>query len=174
MKNKIIIFRFAAILLFVGSYQVAVCQDAAPPAEPNRSSIFGVYSGTTPCGSFVRQMLAIPNTACEKIKWNLTLYQPVNGIGSYTLKFSYGMQANGSAGFTGGGQAAEIRGTWTISKGTKTDPDAIVYELNLGKSRAQLLLVKIDENVLHLLYMDRNLLIGGASWGYALNKVRNR
>ena len=170
MKNSKIVHWFMIITLIAGTDHLAICQgiDAEKPA------VF--FAGSTPCGGYVRQLLMIPaNATCDKIKWNLALYQSADpGLASkYKLSCTYGMQANGSSGFTGGGQNLEMEGTWTIDRGTKSNPDAVVYRLNPGKNRPAIFLIKMDEAILHFLYRDTNLLIGNAGWGYALNRINN-
>lgn len=135
-----------------------------------------VFHGRTPCGDHVRSFLQVPGTAaCEMIRWELSLY---NDEGSteparFYLKYTYGMNQPNSENFTGGGSASSWAGTWKKLQGTKADPDAVVYQLEREASPARLFLVRMDNDVIHLLYSDRSLLIGNAGYSYALYRVKN-
>ncbi|HJP62939.1 MAG TPA: hypothetical protein VJ844_05825 [Mucilaginibacter sp.] len=167
-KYGMITIRSAAILIFCNCCYSGFCQDTSS----NKLPASAVYTGSTPCDGYVRQLIGIPNNlTCDKIKWELTLFQGAGKAKRYKLKCSYGMQANGSPGLTGGGASIETEGTWIITGGAKFKPDAIVYELKPGGNMPAIILVQMDENILHFLYRDGNLLIGNAGWGYALNKA---
>jgi hypothetical protein len=131
------------------------------------------FVGTTPCDNLPRQLLGIPaNSPCERITWQLTLLTNQNSRLPTTWKLvsTYGMQAHNAPGFVGGGTTVELQGTWAIVKGTKSNPDAVVYDLNADKPQKSLSFVKVGEHLLHLLNRDKGLLIGNASWSYTLNK----
>jgi hypothetical protein len=135
-----------------------------------------VYAGTSPCDAFVRQLIGIPdNAACEKIKWQLSLFGYAGQGVSKTFKLTcqFGMQEQNAPGFVGGGQSLALEGTWIQGKGVATDADAIVYQLHPSGKVASIFLVRMDDNILHFLYRDKNLLIGNAGYGYTLNRINN-
>ncbi len=133
------------------------------------------FVGSTPCDDLPRQFLGIPaNSPCERITWQLTLLTNQNSRLPITWKLvsTYGMQAQNAPGFVGGGTTVELQGTWAIVKGTKSNPEAVVYDLNADKPQKSMSFVKVGEHLLHLLNRDKSLLIGNASWSYTLNRKR--
>ena len=141
---------------------------AEPPFPGSKRTRFG----EPPCDDPPRQFLGIPtNSACERITWRLTLLTNQNTRlpTTYKLVSIYGMQAQSAPGFVGGGTTAEVQGTWAIVKGTKSNPDAVVYDLNADKPRRSMSFVKVGDHLLHLLNRDKGLMIGNASWSYTLN-----
>lgn len=56
-------------------------------------------------------------------------------------------------------------GSWRMGKGIKSNPEAVVYELNGAVS-----LFKVDPDILHVLNRDRSLMIGTGGWSYTLNR----
>jgi hypothetical protein len=123
------------------------------------SVVVGIFEGRTPCGEPAIAFTGFPATNCEKIKWELTLY------------------ANDSsrrpAGYVYRGTRSTRQGTWSMERGTATDPDAVVYRLHYDTGRS-LNLLRADENVLLLLGPDLTLLVGDASWSYTLSRTDRR
>jgi hypothetical protein len=62
-------------------------------------------------------------------------------------------------------------GTWTILRGTKNDPDALVYQLRPDDSQQLTSFLKADDNHLFLLDGELNLLVGNALFSYTLSRV---
>ena len=65
----------------------------------------------------------------------------------------------------------ELKGKWTIGKGTNESAEAVVYKLNAGNSPISLSFLKPDQNLLHLLDLDKRLMIGNGAWSYTLNRI---
>ena len=55
-------------------------------------------------------------------------------------------------------------------KGTKSDANAIVYELDAFGSDGPIFLLKADRDVLFFLGNDGSLLVGNEDFGYTLNR----
>ena len=131
------------------------------------------FIGSTPCDDLPRQFLGIPtNSPCERITWQLTLLTNQNTRlpTTYKLVIIYGMQTQSAPGFVGGGTTVALQGIWAIVKGTESNPDAVVYDLNADKPRRSMSFVKVGDHLLHLLNRDKGLMIGNASWSYTLNR----
>jgi len=131
-------------------------------------SAFGTFAGSSPCGELFRQALRIPSdAACDLVQWELTLRRDAKtqAPSHYELRGEYGSVAEGKPGLAGGGKTLERRGAWTIGKGSRSDPDAIVYELDGIVS-----LVQVDANILHVLNPDLSLMVGTSGWSYTLNR----
>lgn len=129
------------------------------------------FSGNSPCGGYVKSLLGIPVSAdCDRVQWKATLLQNTE-TRAFQLNVIYGMQEQSGPGFAGGGTQKEIAGKWKVTQGTPVNPQALVYELEYGGHTLRFL--QLDGSILHLLYTDRNLMIGDAGWSYTLHKVNN-
>jgi hypothetical protein len=64
----------------------------------------------------------------------------------------------------------KVTGQWNLLKGTAANPDAVVYELIIP-NRNNLLLQKIDDNILYFLDPQKNLLVGNQYFSYVLNRA---
>lgn len=138
-------------------------------------SIFGSFVGSSPCGNVIHPLLKMSaNVACDFTKWKLTLYQDSTTKAPTTFQLScqYGVSQPNTSGFIGGGTSVEATGKWAIIKGSKTNPAAVVYQLNPDKPEISLSFVKMDENVIHLLYSDKSLMIGNSGYSYTFNKAK--
>lgn len=163
--NGIVLIKLALLSLML----LSTC----PSSPPLDSSQLGVFVATSPCNEVSRRLLQIPATAnCEMIKWNLTLYQDASPT-TYKLNCSYGLPQPGTNGLSGGGTKVAREGKWTIARGTKVNPDAVVYELDADTPQESVSFLKLDDNVLHLLDLDESLAIGTAGWSYTLNRTEH-
>ena len=136
----------------------------------------GTYVASTPCSEGTRPLPGIPvGAGCEFIKWDLTLYQqdPGKTPATFTLHCLYGIPKQGTTGFIGGGKKLDMAGTWTIHKGTPSNPGAIIYQLTDDKTNKTISFLKLGDDLLHLLDDHQRLMIGTAAWSYTLNRVGN-
>jgi hypothetical protein len=153
MKSRVMV----AMLVVAGSVN-------AQSESGTEASVFGVFCGSSPCGEPIRQVLQIPtNGGPELIEWKLTLYERPS---RYELRCEYGLTAPGKPGLAKDIRTLERKGEWTKGKGTKSNPDAIVYELNGALS-----LLEVDANILQVLNPDRSLMIGNGGWSHTLNRT---
>jgi hypothetical protein len=108
--------------------------------------------------------------------WDLVLYQdPQTGTPTtYSLKSAYGLSKQGTNGLIGGGRRIVMEGKWTITTGTKVDPEAIVYQLNADDAQATVSFQKINDNLIHVLNSEKTLLVGNGAWSYTLNRMDNQ
>jgi hypothetical protein len=107
------------------------------------------------------------------VEWKLTLYkhpitnEPTNykltSINRFVIKETNMPSEPGTK--------AESEGRWTIVRGTKKDPDAVVYRLNPGKPEISIDMLKLGHNLLHLLDDEGSLMIGNEFYSYTLNRV---
>lgn len=158
------------------SFTLSRSQKAAPPTNSfsklttrtipssssrTGSSILGVFVGRSPCRDVARQINRPVNADCIKVKWELMLYQDPNTLSptSYKLKGTFFRE--------------RIReGKWTIVRGTRADPNAIVYQLDTKEPQKSLFLLKADDNILFFLDNEANLMVGDAEFSYTLNRTR--
>lgn len=138
------------------------------------TSLDSEFVGTTPCTALPRDFLKIPsNAACECIRWHLTLHagDGAGSRGTYLLVTIHGMAETNAPGFFQGGTKTETTGQWRTTVGGRLDPRATVYQLQATDPHRSLSLIKIDENLLHPLTYDGQLMVGNDSWSFTLNRT---
>ncbi len=131
---------------------------------------FGVFEGTSPGVVDARPFLQIPLTGkCDFIKWKLT-FLPDNQPGTssaFKLEQEYGYYPDNRTNKTLG--KATIEGRWEKVRGTKSNPDAVVYRLTAGPHTISFL--QLDNNLLHLLNTDKSLMNGDGGQGFTLSRT---
>jgi hypothetical protein len=128
--------------------------------DPGKPTLYSVYDGRTPCQDLAIQLNEKVTIQCIKIKWRLVLYKDsiTGNPATYNLQGFIYKKGN-----------ARI-GKWHIIRGTKTNPAAIIYQLD-KEGTAPLFFLKGDDNVLFFLDREKNLLVGNRDFSYTLNKV---
>jgi hypothetical protein len=127
---------------------------------PKGPQVHGYFVGRSPCQDIARMLNVSGRESCIKIKWQLLLYQDA-ATGAPT---TYAL-----GGFAW--RNPPKTGKWAIVKGTKEDPNAVVYQLDPESPQASFSFLKMDENILFFLDQDRNLLVGNSRFSYTLNRV---
>jgi hypothetical protein len=127
---------------------------------PKKKPLTGIFDGRSPCQELARMIQEKVTPECTKIKWRLALYKDAvtgkpDGYQLWGLIYRNDHPREGQ---------------WQIIKGTKADPDAIVYQLDL-EGKPSIFLQQGDDNVLFFLDADRNLFVGNRDFSYTLNRV---
>jgi hypothetical protein len=65
-------------------------------------------------------------------------------------------------------------GKWAITTGTKTDPKAIVYQINPDDPQSTVSFLKVSDDLIHVLSSEKTLLVGNGAWSYTLNRMDNQ
>ena len=130
------------------------------------------FEATTPLGIPVKKMLGITaDDKHEMLKWNLTLTRATkNTPSAFKLLYEYGIPKQGTRGFMEGSKKVELIGNWVIEKGTTANNAATVVRLSATGVPVSLSFLQADENILHLLDENKNLMIGNGAWSYTLNR----
>jgi NlpE N-terminal domain len=139
-------------------------QTTSLPPLSSDSLIAGIFDGRTPCNNDLLELNGISANGCQIIKCRLTLYQDISTHTPtiFQLYSAYVGKGNNSYSTTG---------KWIMSKGTATDPDAIVYQLQPDSGKPQSLsFMKADDNILFMLDANRNLLVGNEYVSFTLNR----
>jgi hypothetical protein len=122
--------------------------------------VLGYFEGRSPCQEIAKLLHVSGRDECIKIKWQLILYQdPVT---------------HEPTGYALGGFAwrnPPKTGKWIIVKGTKEDPNAVVYQLDPDDPKGFLSFLKADDNILFFLDKNRELLVGNERFSYTLNRA---
>ena len=126
-----------------------------------------VLVGSTPGDSLVKSLLAInPDKQIDFIRWDLTLNQAKNASKTYALNIVFGEGQPNTSGFKGGGEKLSFEGVYTISKSRNRE----IYELKNDKAQSAISLVKLNDNLFHLLTPDKKLMVGNGGWSYTLSR----
>lgn len=129
---------------------------------PSGKGVYGIFEGRCACQELAAVLNREVSPECFKTKWGLVIYQnpDTQAPTNYVLESSFFRQA--------------IRkGNWHITKGTETDPDAIILELEADNQQT-IYLIKGDDNVLFFLDNDKNMLTGNELFNYTLNRVQKK
>ncbi|MEP7143116.1 MAG: hypothetical protein ABI707_09615 [Ferruginibacter sp.] len=100
------------------------------------------------------------------------MYKSKNDSGSFQLAVSYGDYQPNTMNFLGGGNKIDIPGKFTAGHGTNPNPRGKVYHLTGNKLHSELLLVQMDDNILHFADGNGKFIVGNAQFGYVLNRVQ--
>jgi hypothetical protein len=120
-----------------------------------------IFEGRTPClkSGTENSFDIIPG--CLKVKWLLTLNRDPVSLQPTTYRLHLTSDKN-----------TESEGTWTIIKGSPSNSEAIIYQLDPDKPGKSLSLLAADENVIFFLGSSDQLLTGNADFSYTLNKKK--
>jgi hypothetical protein len=134
---------------------------AAPAAIMKENWMQRVFDGRTPCRELAADHPEMTVSAeCFKLKWKLILNRdPVTRLPSTCVVRK--IVDN---------QPRNIEGKWTVTKGTPTNADAIVYTLHFNKPEESISLLAAN-SVLFFLDTNGALLKGNSDFSYTLNAV---
>jgi hypothetical protein len=178
MKYILVGFAVSFCLLFV---QHAKAQTAAVDNKlsqtitlrpiPKGPSVAGVFEGRPPCAGIVKQLGLATDANCAKLKCELTFYH--HPVTLQPTTYTLSVVGGGDVVKEGGGSYRRkvLEGRWAILKGIRSNPDAQVYRLELGKPAAYFYLLKGDDNVLFILDEHKEFRIGNEEFSYTLNRV---
>lgn len=123
------------------------------------------FSGRSPCREIAQQINHPVDADCFKLKWSINFYRDLQTLTPTTYRLWGTLYRNEARG------TETIReGKWKVTKGTKADPNAIVYELDSFGSDGPILLLKADRDVLFFTTKDGSVLVGNEDFSYTLNR----
>jgi hypothetical protein len=127
------------------------------------------FSGRSPCREIAKEINHPVETDCLRLKWSLDLVRDPKTLTPTTYRLRGTLYRNEARG------TETIReGKWKVSKGTRTDPNAIVYQLDAFGSDGPIYLLKADRDVLFFITKDGSVLVGNEDFSYTLNRDRLR
>jgi hypothetical protein len=164
--NLLRVMRCLAILLCMGS---ATCGRANAQDLTKQE-----FAGSTPCDALSRTFLGglPPEAPCHCITWRLTLSGTRNAgePKTYALEVRYGLPGRDDPNQIEEGPTVKLEGTWEVARGSKANPQAVVYRIHGSGKDKSLSLVRIGEHLIHFLNEDKTMRIGNAGWSYTLNR----
>lgn len=154
MKTVVLVFLLAGALLLTCSY------DSFEASSPNT-----VFVSCTSCPNDIRGFLTVPaGTPCDMVNWNLQ----VSDNGNYTLTAKWGYYVD-NATFKYTGELKDSKGSWTINKQNPGFKESEIYTLTANKQSLQLL--KLNDNMFHLMGHDKKILTGTEGYANVLNRA---
>jgi len=140
---------------------------------PQQVATTDLFVGSTPSDSLIMAMLQIPpGTKSTFMKWELHLQNRKAGKGQFEAIVFYGVDKPGTNGFMDGGTRLALTGTYTLQNGAAANAKAKVYHLQAAQLSALLLLIEMDNNILHFLTPDKHFIVGNGGFGYVLNRIQ--
>ncbi len=155
MVKYILLFRESLLLL-------SVLFSASCSGNSSASDI--ILTGSTPGDEPVKWMLTIPaGEVVDFIRWNLIFSKN----GAFVLDIHYGESSPNTLGFKGNGKHISVKGDFSVHE------DKIfqkVYHLRSPELFSEIKIVKLNENIFHLLTDMNRLFIGNGGWSYSFNR----
>jgi hypothetical protein len=149
-----LLFHFTTIL-FLGLN--SSCSWASE-SKTNNENYFLV--GCTPGDDLIKSQLGIQaDTKIDFIRWDLKF----DKSNTFILNIKFGENQPNTLGFIAGGQSKNFQGTYTISKNTNNE------YYHLKAEQLKITLVRLNDNLFHLLTTENNLMVGNGGWSYTLN-----
>lgn len=122
--------------------------------------------GSTPGDDAIKAMLSISaDTKVDFIRWDLKL----DSKNAFVLNITYGESQPNTLGFKGGGEEETINGSYLIAK-NQHGRFKEIYELKSDDLAGTISLVRITENIFHILTSQRQLMVGNGGWSFSLNR----
>lgn len=125
-----------------------------------------ILIGSTPGDEPIKTMLTIPaETKVDFIRWNLIL----DDKKAFVLDIAYGESKPNTLDFKSAGKQT-IKGTHLIVKNQMENRFKEIYQLKSDDLPEIISIVKINENLFHILTPQKQLMIGNGGWSYSLNR----
>jgi len=137
----------------------------------NASSSEIVLVASTPGGEPIQSLLALsPETKIDFIRWNLTLTHKEPSKNTFILNLIFGESQPNTLGFIGGGEQRTYEGQYSVSQFKDGIINREIYRLKSSQLPKEISIVKLNENLFHLLTPENQLMIGNGGWSFSLNR----
>lgn len=163
MKNAT--FNFLPLFFLITLLAVLACSYKSKSDFSNNPL---TLVGSTPGDEVIKSFLDISkDTPVDFIRWHLTLHSP----NTFTLQIAFGESKPNTLRFKVE-EKKQYGGTYTISSTDSKNNNSkqIIYRLKSQELKEEILLLKINENLFHVLDRQKNLLVGNGGWSYTLNR----
>lgn len=129
------------------------------------------FVGSTPGDGLIKSMLSIPaTTTVDFINWQLELKEEATAPNSFKLSIHFGASQPNTLGFINGGEKQTFEGTFTVAKNENSEIGSEIYRLKSKNLPKEISLLKISENLLHLVTAQNQLMVGNGGWSYSLHR----
>ena len=127
-------------------------------SEQNSSNTIQI-TGSTPGDAMIKSIMGIDTaTSIDFIRWDLQLQPADKGAGSFVLNLHYGVGKPNTQDFIDGGEKRKMEGRYE-------NRGSIIH---FNSDHAKFSLMRISNNVFHLLNEKQELMKGNAGWSYSL------
>lgn len=125
---------------------------------------------STPGDEPIKYLFEIPpDKKVDFIRWELVLSGSKSIQNKFILNLVFGESQPNTSGFKGGGEKLTIQGQYSISQYSKR-LNTTIYHLKGDKLPAGFSMIKLTDNIFHLLTPGGKLMIGNGGWSYTLNR----
>lgn len=129
-----------------------------------------IFVGSTPGDELIKSLLTIPtDKEVDFIRWNLILNETNSNQNTFSLKIAFGVSQPNTLGFKTEEKLA-FEGTYTIAPSKDKSLHGVIYHLKSTALPGEIMMVKLNENIFHLLTPQHRLMIGNGGWSYTLNR----
>lgn len=126
-----------------------------------------VFVGSTPGNDFVKSVFKIPvESNIDFIKWNLSLVYDEDSTKNFQLHIRFGESKPNTLEFIEE-QSLLFNGSFNV---TRSSTGAETFHLKSSQLSREIFLIRITDNILHLLDAQQNLAVGNGGWSYTLNR----
>lgn len=130
-----------------------------------------VLIASTPGDELIKSLLTIPSdTKVDFIRWNLTLKTKNANQYYFVLNIAFGETQPNTLGFKRGGEKRSFQGIYSVSESQNKNINREIYRLKSDKLPTGIIMVKLNDNIFHLLTPQNQLMIGNGGWSYTLNR----
>ncbi len=155
---------------FCSNLLLGLCVFFSTACSATQPSAERVLVGSTPGDELIKSLLTIPvETKVDFIKWNLKLTNATNH-GTFLLDVHFGESRPNTLGFKNDGEKRSFEGTFTISENKNERIGSEVYQLKGNGLPSAISMIKVSENLFHLLTPQNKLLVGNGGWSYSLSR----
>ena len=164
MKQFTSILSYALLLqclLLIGS-----CSGAGSPVSQV------VFVGSTPGDDLIKSLLTIrSDSKVDFIRWELILNNNNSNQGTFSLAVVFGESQPNTPGFKGGGEKLSFEGEYTMSQNKNGKPTGEIFHLKCRNLPDEIRVIRLNQNLLHLLTPKNRLMIGNGGWSYTLSRI---
>lgn len=127
-----------------------------PAANENGDPVIAVFFNRLPCS----------DAGCNKLKFELGFYKDQKTQAPTTYKLARVYVAKNPE------DRIVNEGTWTITRGTKLDPQATVYQPDANAPEEFRSYLVVSEDILFILDREKQPRVGDGFYIYTLNRIR--
>jgi hypothetical protein len=129
-----------------------------------------VFTGSTPGDELIKSLLAIhPSKKVDFIRWNLTLNKTKTDKKTFILNIVFGEAQPNTLGFYHGGTKLIFEDEYTITQNKSEGINGEIIHLKSSKLPSEIKMIKLNDNLFHLLTPENQLMVGNGGWSYTLN-----
>jgi hypothetical protein len=131
-----------------------------------------VFVGSTPGDDLIKSLLTIrSDSKIDFIRWELILNNNDSNQSTFSLAVVFGESQPNTLGFKGGGEKLSFEGEYTISQDKNGKLIGEMIHLKSKNLPAGIRVIRLNQNLLHLLTPQNRLMIGNGGWSYTLNRI---